>query len=117
MFEFWSVEPSDFVKFDIGNPPLSSPGVYIFKDASGQVLYVGESQGVTRRYGQHKRDPKKKWTQRIDTVWWYPLESEDDRLRLETYMILRLRPRHNRAVRLSFRADGTAYISTWGANV
>jgi excinuclease UvrABC nuclease subunit len=104
MNDLFSVELSDFTT----NPPsIDYPGVYVYFDTEGVALYVGQSKGVNARLHQHRRD--RPWAPRIDKCLFYKEHDLDRRLTLETLMILRLRPRHNKAIKLGLTKTGRIY--------
>ena len=78
------------------------PGVYIFKDASGAVLYVGKSVNMYTRVLSHFRDMSAKEvklaqaTHRVETI---PTGSELLALLLESRLVKRLSPVYNRQLR------------------
>lgn len=86
-------------------PPLLYPGLYVFlKD--GKPVYIGESGDIPRRLKEHRR---KKWYEEgleVRILW-----CNDDQIRLvtETVMILRERPRHNRAIKIGLSVAGRVY--------
>lgn len=62
-------------------------GVYFLKK-EGVVVYIGESDNILRRIGQHISDGKKDF----DSFEVYPTA---DRKRLEAFLIKTLRPKYN----------------------
>lgn len=42
----------------IGTPPPSSPGEYRIRDNSGEITYIGETNNLSRRTGEHIRSGK-----------------------------------------------------------
>ncbi len=109
-------ERPTFVDFDPSNaPPLGLPGVYRFRDADDNILYIGESGDVVRRYKEHGR-PKsrsKRWFK--DAVRCEVCAVLDPSLRLfvETIEILRHRPGNNKAMKLGLSAQGELYALNW----
>jgi hypothetical protein len=102
--DLFSVELSDFTS----NPPvIDYPGVYVFFDAEGCVLYVGQSKLVSRRREQHRK--KQPWAPLIDKCLFYKEHDLERRLVLECLMILRLRPLHNRGIKLGLTKSGRVY--------
>lgn len=79
------------------------PGLYIFLNAAGHAVYIGESGHVPRRIQQHRKKP---WfSEELKVVFW-PCEDPEDRLMAETVMIFRERPRANRAIKIGLAKDG-----------
>lgn len=77
------------------------PGVYFFKDGSGQIIYVGKAAVLRNRVRQYfqassSRDPKTEaLVKEIVDLEWMSVESELDALFLEAEMIRRYMPRYN----------------------
>jgi excinuclease UvrABC nuclease subunit len=82
------------------------PGVYVFRDKKGHFVYIGESKNIPQRLKQHK---KKKWfSEELDvTVLW--CADAEARLTAETAMILRYRPRENKAIKIGLSKTGGLY--------
>ena len=101
----FTVTRADFSDLDMEKPPLLYPGVYIFLK-NGKPIYVGESGDIPRRFKEHKR---KKWYEDklVFKVLW--CSDEQTRLVTETVMILRERPRHNRAIKIGLSKAGRIY--------
>jgi DNA polymerase-3 subunit epsilon len=81
---------------DVGGLP-DDPGVYLFRNARGQVLYVGKSVALRTRARAHfapgaERAP---WTAQAETVDFRPTESELGALVLENRLIKELSPPGN----------------------
>ncbi len=79
----------------------SRPGVYLFKDARGKVIYVGKAVNLRNRvrsyfHASASHSPKTQWlvasTQDIE---WIITDSELEALILECNLIKRYRPRFN----------------------
>ncbi|MEE8522149.1 MAG: GIY-YIG nuclease family protein [Gemmatimonadota bacterium] len=102
-----SLDVSTFGVFDTESPPFIHPGIYVLSDADGGVIYVGESGDVTRRLKQHARD--KRWYKKVVTVRSIFCSDRDLRLTGETLLILRHRPRHNRAIMIGLDATAKVY--------
>jgi DNA polymerase-3 subunit epsilon len=93
---------------DVGDLP-DDPGVYIFRNAGGQVLYVGKSVALRTRARSHfapstERAP---WTAQADVVDYQATESELGALLLENRLIKELSPPGN--VRLKHQ-DSYVYL-------
>jgi excinuclease ABC subunit C len=79
----------------------TSPGVYFYKDESGEVIYIGKAARLKSRVRQYfqnsrQRDPKTEALIReIDDLEWVEVESELDALFLEAELIRRYLPRYN----------------------
>jgi len=81
-----------------GLPDL--PGVYIFKDASGKVLYVGKAKSLKSRVPSYfqSRDLSTKTVllmQAASGLEYMLVDSEEEALILESSLIKRHRPRYN----------------------
>ncbi|HZH24965.1 MAG TPA: exonuclease domain-containing protein [Solirubrobacteraceae bacterium] len=92
-------------------PDLSSlprdPGVYVFRDSSGNPLYVGKSVCLRTRARAHFTTPAE-WTGEAEHVDYQATESELGALLLEDRLIKALRPPGN--VRGKRGADGYVYL-------
>ena len=82
-----------------------SPGVYIFKDSDGKVLYVGKAKNIRSRvasYFNRSGDGRPKISElreRIGQIDFIATESETEALVLESNLIKRNRPRFNASLR------------------
>ena len=77
------------------------PGIYMMKDAQGQVIYVGKARNLRRRVNSYYTQPLG-YTRRMDglmeslhTVEIHITGSELEALLLESRMIRRYKPRYN----------------------
>jgi DNA polymerase III subunit epsilon len=93
---------------DVAGLP-DDPGVYIFRNAGGQVLYVGKSVALRSRARAHFAPSTEKapWTAQADVVDYRATESELGALLLENRLIKQLSPPGN--VRLKHR-DSYVYL-------
>ncbi|SFM42919.1 excinuclease ABC subunit UvrC [Methanolobus profundi] len=88
------------MKFDLKTLP-ALPGVYLMKDNSGDVIYVGKAKSLDKRvrqYFQSKRNlPPRTVTlvNHIDDIEYIVTDSEIDALVLEANLIKKYRPRYN----------------------
>ncbi len=89
------------------------PGVYLHKNAKGQIIYVGKAavlRNRVRQYFQKSRpfDPKTEaLVAEIADVEWITVDSEMDALFLEAELVRRYQPRYN----ILLRDDkSTAYV-------
>jgi excinuclease ABC subunit C len=78
----------------------NTPGVYFYKDTSGEVIYVGKAKSLRHRvqsYFQNKNHDLKtqKLVAEIVDLEWREVETEYDALFLESEMIKRYMPRFN----------------------
>jgi DNA polymerase-3 subunit epsilon len=94
---------------DFGELP-SDPGVYIFRDRHGEVLYVGKSVSIRSRARAHfaPSSPPAAWTQHAEVVDYRTTISELGALVLENRLIKRYRPPGN--TRLVRDDDRLVYI-------
>ncbi|NPA40419.1 MAG: excinuclease ABC subunit UvrC [Thermodesulfobacteria bacterium] len=77
-----------------------SPGVYLFKDARGHVLYVGKAKNLRNRLSSYVKGPlvsPKLWylvnsTQKVDYIL---TTNEKEALLLEATLIKKYRPKYN----------------------
>jgi excinuclease ABC subunit C len=76
-----------------------SPGVYLFKDKRGRVLYVGKARSIRKRVGSHFSKPATRGAyemlDEIETVDFVATETEAEALLAEQNFIRRHRPRYN----------------------
>jgi DNA polymerase-3 subunit epsilon len=86
------------------------PGVYLFRDQSGRVLYVGKSVSIRSRARAHfaPSSPPAAWTAHATVVDYRATGSELGALVLENRLIKELRPAGNQ--RLTRRDDRLVYI-------
>lgn len=75
------------------------PGIYIFRDAGGQAVYVGKAKSLRKRglsYLRREGDERTaSMLSEADSVEFVVTDSEADALLLENNWIKRLKPRHN----------------------
>jgi DNA polymerase III subunit epsilon len=97
-------EPPDFADLP------RDPGVYLFRDASGRILYVGKSVSIRSRARAHfaPSTPNAAWTAHATVVDYRTTGSELGALVLENRLIKELRPPGNK--RLTRRDDRLVYI-------
>src|SRR3954452_23203719 len=76
-----------------------SPGVYLFKDRRGRVLYVGKASSIRKRVGSHFSKPATRGTYEmldsIEAIDFVVTETEAEALLAEQNFIRRHRPRFN----------------------
>jgi len=83
------------------NDVASSPGVYLMKDAAGEIIYVGKAKNLRKRlssYFQQQRTDSLKTrmlVQKIVALDTIVTESENEALILESNLIKKHRPRYN----------------------
>ncbi|MBP1908051.1 excinuclease ABC subunit UvrC [Methanolobus bombayensis] len=88
------------MKFDLKTLP-ALPGVYLMKDTSGDVIYVGKAKSLDKRvrqYFQSKRNLSPKTitlVKHIDDIEYIITDSEVDALVLEANLIKKYKPRYN----------------------
>lgn len=77
------------------------PGVYLFKDASGQIIYVGKAAVLKNRVPSYFRSLKrldhktKVMVPEIAELDWIVTQSEIDALFLESELVKRYKPKYN----------------------
>jgi DNA polymerase-3 subunit epsilon len=88
----------------------TDPGVYIFRDERGRVLYVGKSVSIRSRARAHfaPSSPPAAWTRHATVVDYRTTESELGALVLENRLIKALKPPGNK--RLTRIDDRLVYI-------
>jgi predicted GIY-YIG superfamily endonuclease len=78
-----------------------APGCYIFKNKSGEIIYIGKSKSLKKRLRQHFSDPAKKegkyfWMRReIYRAELILTPAESDALILECELIKKHKPKYN----------------------
>ncbi|HEY6525117.1 MAG TPA: GIY-YIG nuclease family protein, partial [Solirubrobacteraceae bacterium] len=94
---------------DFGELPRD-PGVYLFRDDAGRVLYVGKSVSIRSRARAHfaPSSPPAAWTRHATVVDYRTTGSELGALILENRLIKELKPPGNK--RLTRRDDRLVYI-------
>src|SRR5437867_10523337 len=79
----------------------SQPGVYQFKNAAGEVLYVGKAVNLRNRVRQYfqkayRPDPRREaMVSKISDMELIVTDSEVEALILETTLIQKIKPRYN----------------------
>jgi excinuclease ABC subunit C len=77
----------------------SGPGVYLFRDAQGKVIYVGKAKNLRSRVGGHFSNPVTRgayeMVDAIDSVEFLLVSSETEALLTEQGFIKQYRPRFN----------------------
>lgn len=79
----------------------NNPGVYQFKDSSGEIIYVGKAKNLKNRVGSYFHIKLEEETKtgalvsRINDIEWIIVESEFDALILEAELIKKYRPKYN----------------------
>src|SRR3954449_10245142 len=75
------------------------PGVYLFRDARGKVIYVGKAKSIRKRVASHFSNPVTRgafeMVDAIETVEFILLSSETEALLAEQNFIKQYRPRFN----------------------
>jgi DNA polymerase III subunit epsilon len=94
---------------ELGELP-SDPGVYLFRDGAGKILYVGKSVSIRSRARAHfaPSSPPAAWTGHAQVVDYRTTASELGALILESRLIAELKPPGNK--RLVRRDDRLVYI-------
>lgn len=84
------------------------PGVYIFKNSSGEIIYIGKAKSISKRVKDHlalrTRSPKEEsMVSEIADVEYIVTSSQSEALLLESYLIKERQPRYN----INYRDDKT----------
>jgi excinuclease ABC subunit C len=72
-----------------------SPGVYLFHDGDGEVLYVGKARSIRKRVASHFSGGESRLTSRVDRIEFLVTATEAEALLAEQSFIKRHRPRFN----------------------
>jgi excinuclease ABC subunit C len=72
-----------------------SPGVYLFHDGDGEILYVGKARSIRKRIGSHFSGGDSRLTSRTDRIEFLVTATEAEALLAEQSFIKRHRPRFN----------------------
>lgn len=103
-FFFFMLKPSAIAHFP------HTPGVYLFKDKKGQILYIGKAKNLKKRVGQYFT-PGSVWKQdmiaQAETVDFLSVENESESLYLESNLIKKHLPPFNNMLK---GANAYAYI-------
>ncbi|MCL4357690.1 excinuclease ABC subunit UvrC [Patescibacteria group bacterium] len=94
------IEINEKIKHQLAQLPLS-PGVYFYRNNSGEIIYIGKASRLRNRVRQYfqksrYRDPKTDALVReIADIQWMEVDSELDALFLEAELIRRHLPKYN----------------------
>ncbi len=88
--------PSEFKSSDIP----TDPGVYIFKDEDGEILYIGKAKSIRQRvrsyYSNNDQQTKtRKLVSRIRNIDWIVVNNEVEALLLENKLVKQHTPKYN----------------------
>jgi len=78
-----------------------APGVYIFKDGSGRVIYVGKAKDIRKRVRSYFKPPEAMSRKTVlmmehaQTLEWILTDSENEAFILESTLIRKFLPRYN----------------------
>ena len=72
-----------------------SPGVYLFHDGEGEILYVGKARSIRKRVASHFSGGETRLTSRVDQIECLVTSTEAEALLAEQSFIKRHRPRFN----------------------
>ncbi len=72
-----------------------SPGVYLFHDGGGEILYVGKARSIRKRVASHFSGGETRLTSRVDRIECLVTSTEAEALLAEQSFIKRHRPRFN----------------------
>jgi excinuclease ABC subunit C len=98
-FKYTSGNPMDLRERALQLP--TGPGVYLYKDAAGKVLYVGKAKNLRNRvrgYFSDERLSERKTSSLIhsaSTIDYILLDNEKEALALENNLIKQYKPRYN----------------------
>lgn len=82
-----------------------TPGVYLFKDEAGRVIYIGKAKRLRARAGSYFRKQAKEemrtaiWVDEICDADFISCESEVDAVLLESRLIKDIQPKHNKELK------------------
>lgn len=81
-----------------------SPGVYLMKDVSGCVIYVGKAKNLRARASTYfqkgaELDVRTQWVPEIEDIDFMACESEVDALLMEARLIKDIQPKHNKELK------------------
>lgn len=90
------------------NPPPESPGVYLMKDASGTIIYVGKAKDLKKRvssYFVNKAHDSKTlaMVEKIVSIEYILTHNETEALILESNLIKKFKARYNIDLKDSYR--------------
>lgn len=71
------------------------PGVYLFRDAGGEVVYVGKARSIRKRVASHFSGGNAEMTSLIDEIEFLATGNEAEALIAEQNFVKRYRPRFN----------------------
>ena len=83
----------------------TTPGVYLFKDSAGRVIYVGKAKSLRSRAGSYfsktaqAESRTRDWVAEIADVDAIECESEVDALLMESRLIKDIQPKYNRELK------------------
>ncbi len=72
-----------------------APGVYLFHDGSGEIVYVGKARSIRKRVASHFSGGESRLTGRVDRIEFLVTANEAEALLAEQSFIKRHRPRFN----------------------
>jgi excinuclease ABC subunit C len=92
-------EKLDRIKRQLADVP-ASPGVYLWKDAEGQVIYVGKAKNLKRRVSSYFNknqisNKTRMLVSKIRDLKYVVVNTEEDALLLENNLIKKYKPRYN----------------------
>lgn len=94
---------------DLSHLP-NDPGVYLFKDASGAILYIGKAKNLQKRVSQYFAPGslrKQEMLVKADAVDFLIVENEGEALYLESNLIKKHKPFYNNMLK---GGNGYTYI-------
>src|SRR5918997_2152133 len=71
------------------------PGVYLFRDGKGRVIYVGKAKSIRSRVTSHFSGSRREMVQEIDHIEFVLVSSEAEALLAEQNFIKQYKPRFN----------------------
>ena len=71
------------------------PGVYLFRDAGGEVIYVGKARSIRKRVASHFSGGNPEMTSLVDEIEFLATGNEAEALIAEQNFVKRYRPRFN----------------------